>query len=162
MKNILYLFSLIILILLLIFGIISLYRNSRNSYKEISSTYTEDLKIKDQNSIAKFINFLGWEVEKEPIEVVEVLIPKNFDQVYENYNYLQKLSGFDLDKYRGKKVTRYTYKVLNFPDKNEDVRINILRYNDTIIGGDIMTPAIDGFMYPLIFNVSAKYNEDSY
>ena len=35
----------------------------------------------------KFISQFGWEVDSEPVEVNEVIIPQEFDDVYNNYNY---------------------------------------------------------------------------
>lgn len=49
-----------------------------------------------------FMAAYGWEVEEEPLEIQEVLIPSEFDETYEKYNYIQKQQGFDLSRYRGK------------------------------------------------------------
>ena len=90
--------------------------------------------------IERMVNFLqgyGIEAANIPIERVLVTIPDKFDDVYENYNVLQKKAGFDLEKYRGKNVWRYTFRVLNF-DKDSNIRANLLVYNNEIIGGDVM------------------------
>ncbi|OQB15623.1 MAG: hypothetical protein BWY15_00336 [Firmicutes bacterium ADurb.Bin193] len=97
---------------------------------------------------AAFVQSLGWIIDEKPIESAFVDIPKVFDSVYENYNALQKEAGFDLSEYRGKRVMRYTFAVKNF-DGEENVRANVLTYRGKIIGGDLMTVAIDGFMIPL-------------
>lgn len=49
-----------------------------------------------------FMAAYGWEVQEEPLEIREVLIPGQFDEAYEKYNYIQKQQGFDLSRYRGK------------------------------------------------------------
>ena len=77
-----------------------------------------------------------------------VTVPAVFDDVYVNYNRLQNQAGFDLSEYAGKKLVRYTFEVKNFHDI-EGVRINVLIYQGKVVGGDIMTIAIDGFMLPL-------------
>ena len=53
-----------------------------------------------------------------------------------------------MTEYLGKKVVRYTFAINNF-DGAEGVRVNVLMHKGSIIGGDIMTVAIDGFMLPL-------------
>ena len=90
----------------------------------------------------------GWEVDPDPVEIVEVAIPQEFDDVYENYNNLQKEQGLDLTKYRGKRCKRYGYRVKNYPDSSEEVRINLLVYQGKVIGGDICSIfAENGFMH---------------
>ncbi len=97
----------------------------------------------------EYLASLGWETGGS-IEEVSVHIPEEFDDVYENYNSLQLECGFDLKKYRGADCTRYTYQIKNFPgDDSGEVRANILVFDRRIIGGDIMTVRLDGFMIGL-------------
>lgn len=92
----------------------------------------------------------GWQVDPTGETWENVYIPLEFDDVYNRYNRLQRMCGFDLYKYRGKGVVRYTFRVLNFPEAEAaDVFINILVYDGSMIGGDCMTTAIDGFMLPV-------------
>lgn len=95
-----------------------------------------------------FLNDLGYETEREPVESAAVKIPEDFGDVYENYNELQKEAGFDLVPYKGKDCTRLTYQIKNHP-LSDGVRANIILCEGVIIGGDISTVAIDGFMLPL-------------
>ncbi len=104
--------------------------------------------VDSSRKAAEYVASLGWDIEQTPIERADVDIPLQFDSVYNEYNRLQKQAGFDLMDYRGKRVTRYTFSVKNFDDV-EGVRANVLEYKGKIIGGDIMTVAIDGFMAPL-------------
>ena len=85
----------------------------------------------------KFLTDLGWEVTPSPTESGEIRIPKAGDQVFDRYNELQKSQGYDLNKYAGKKVMRYVYKINNYPDAKEPVYATVLVYKDWIIGGDI-------------------------
>lgn len=93
-----------------------------------------------------FLESFGWEFEAQEDEIVEVLIPKKLDAVYEKYNAIQKTQGCDLTRYGGKRCKRYTYVILNYPDHPENMRANILVYNNKIIGGDICSLELDGFM----------------
>lgn len=97
----------------------------------------------------QYIESFGWTVEPQPLEVVEVTIPRTFGAVYRNYNTLQKKQGFDLADFKGKRVKRWTYRVTNYPGVEGEVRCNLLLYDDRVIGGDISTVAIDGFMQGL-------------
>ncbi|MDR3551579.1 MAG: DUF4830 domain-containing protein [Clostridia bacterium] len=94
-----------------------------------------------------FIQSYGWKVDSTPVEVVEITIPQTFNEVYKNYNSLQKKQGFDLSNYKGKRCKRWTYRVTNYPGIKDEVRANLLVYNDRVIGGDIATVALNGFMH---------------
>ena len=92
----------------------------------------------------------GWEADPSTETTQRVKIPQEFDAVYEEYNKLQKMCGFDLRPYRGKTAQRYTYIVRNFPyETAEPVYINLYVYQNTMIAGDCMTRSLDGFMLPI-------------
>ncbi len=94
-----------------------------------------------------FLTGYGWEVEEEPVEIIEVIVPEEFDQVYQDYNAIQKKQGLDLEKYSGRRCKRYTYSVTNYPDANFTVRANLLVYEGKIIGGDVCAIEESGFMH---------------
>ena len=96
-----------------------------------------------------YIRSFGWTVEPEPLEVVEVTIPRTFNAVYRNYNALQKKQGFDLTDFRGCRVKRWTYRITNYPGAEGEVRCNLLIYGNQVIGGDVSTVALNGFMQGL-------------
>jgi len=99
----------------------------------------------DEEKVKSYISQYGWEIS-DTAEKVQIKIPDPLDNVYRKYNSLQKQSGFDLEKYKGKKAVRYTYEVLNHKF-GEGVYVNILMCDGAIIGADIMTRALDGFMH---------------
>lgn len=93
-----------------------------------------------------FIVSLGVEVDSENYTVKSVVIPQQFNDVYIQYNNLQKQAGYDLEKYVGKTVTQYTY---YFKD-SDTKRVNLLVYKQKIIGGDISSVRLDGQMTALL------------
>lgn len=104
-----------------------------------------------------FLESYGWRVDENHIEKEALKIPDIFDEVYNNYNALQKLSGLDLSDYKGKDAIRYTYIVKNFPQKTDQaVRANVLCVDQNPVAGDIMTVKIDGFMYSLSYLKTGK------
>ncbi|MGE4282369.1 MAG: DUF4830 domain-containing protein [Clostridia bacterium] len=112
----------------------------------------QSLKVRSNEERVAFLKQFGWEVVEKPIEIMEVQIPEELDQVYINYNNIQKEIGLDLEKYRGKRVKRYTYKVINHPTcKDDEVRANLFIYKEDVVAGDIMTTDIDGFMHSLLY-----------
>ena len=103
----------------------------------------------DNDGIVSFLGEYGYEVSQRPIESAEIKIPKPLDMVYKGYNELQKKAGFDLEPYEGKSVMRYTYKIKNYPGDIDGVRANVLVSDGKIIGGDICTVRLDGFMHEI-------------
>lgn len=98
-----------------------------------------------------FLSSFGWKPSEEPIEIVEVIIPSEFTDVYENYNEIQKQQGYDLTKFKSKRVKRYTYAITNYPGQEEKapgtIRANLLVYDSKIIGGDVCSVELAGFMH---------------
>ena len=99
----------------------------------------------DNAARVAFLASFGWSGPEEPVETAEVTIPAEFGEVYENYNRLQLSQGFDLTPYKGKTAVRYTYTITNYPEQ-EDMQAHLLVCENRIIGGDISSPRLDGFM----------------
>lgn len=104
-------------------------------------------KIYENSDRINFISQFGWEVKETPVEEVEVTVPESFDKVYLGYNEMQKKQGLNLSKYKGKTVTRYTYEVTNYPDYDGTVYISLLVYKDKVIGGDVCSADVNGFVH---------------
>jgi hypothetical protein len=94
-----------------------------------------------------FIKSFGWEVEEDPAEVLEVIIPAEFDDVYSRYNDIQKLQGCDLKGFAGERCKRYSYTVTNYPGVEGEVRFNSLVHKDKMIGGDVCSLEPNGFLH---------------
>ena len=104
-------------------------------------------KIRDNEDRVEFLGQFGWDVKDEPLETVEVVIPTEFDTVFAGYNEIQKAQGLDLGKYKKKTVTRFTYEVTNYPDYDGTVHANVIVYRNRVIGGDVCTADMDGFIH---------------
>lgn len=106
-------------------------------------------KVKTNEDRVAYLESYGWQVETEPLAVEELLIPEEFDESYTDYLALQSQQGFDLTEYAGKRVKRYTYAVTNYPTGEENVQIGLLIYKNTVIGGDVLSAELDGFIHGL-------------
>ena len=101
-----------------------------------------------QEQRINFLASLGLEADPESERAKEVVIPEEFDEIFENYNALQKKAGFDLENFKGKTVKKYTYKILNYPsaEKDDIILSDLLVFDGKIIGGDVYAPRLDGFI----------------
>ena len=101
---------------------------------EVSYSYD---KVRSAEDAANFLTQFGWEIDRTPTEIKAVTVPAEFDKVFSAYNEIQKAQGLNLLRYRGKEVTRYSFRVLNCEDTTLPVYANVLVYRNRVIGGDI-------------------------
>ena len=106
--------------------------------------------IKTNEDRIEFILQFGPEVSGEPIETVKFSVPESFDKVISAYNEIQKSQGLNLEKYKNKKVTRYTYKIDKWADYEGEVCVNLIIYRSTVVACDISSKDPAGFVEPLI------------
>lgn len=131
--------------LLALVALIPTYSTEKNGSATVSDVSYN--KIYENSDRLAFIEQFGWKVDATPLESVEVSIPEEFDKVYLGYNEMQKEQGLGLTKYKGKTVTRYTYNVTNYPDYEGDVYISLLVYKNKVIGGDVCSADVGGFVH---------------
>ena len=118
--------------------------------------HQKSLKAATSDEQILFLHTFGWDTEPAPNEIIEISIPAQFDDVYENYNQIQKNQGFDLSEYKGQSVKQIKYTIVNYPDTDEKVYAVILICDDKIIGGDIRSGELGGFMHG--FDLKSKSN----
>ena len=103
------------------------------------------------NSCEKRIAYLasyGWQAVAESEVAQEIVIPREFNEVYTKYNELQLTQGFDLREYCGMDATVYTYAITNHPS-GQEVYAQLILFSGQVIGGDIHSRTLDGFMHGL-------------
>ncbi len=107
----------------------------------------EESNARSPEDIVQFLKSFGWETDINSMTEKDVIIPLKFSEVYEQYNDLQKKQGYDLAPYKTDTVKSYTFKITNHPAENVgSVMANVLVYNGKVIGGDICSYALNGFM----------------
>lgn len=112
----------------------------------VTVSYRYD-KVKSADDAAAFLGQFGWVVDAGSAETRQVTIPAEFDKIFAGYNEMQKAQGLDLSKYKKKAVTRYTFTVTNYEDYRGAVYANVLVYRNRVIGGDICSADVSGFVH---------------
>lgn len=105
--------------------------------------------VRDNDDRVAYLENLGWTVSPDPIAVEELLVPTEFDDSYADYLALQEEQGFDLTKYHGKRIKRYTYEITNYPTGETGVQASLLVYKNTVIGGEVLSPTSNGILHGL-------------
>ena len=103
-----------------------------------------------------YLESLGWQVEPEPVETLQFLLPQTLEEPYLTYNELQDAQGFDLSACCGKQVARYTYAVTNYPGRAEGVQANLYVCEGQPVAGDILCAGADGFQDTLVYPETAE------
>ena len=99
------------------------------------------ISVKNDSGRIQYLESLGFSIRDGSCVTSSALIPKTFDAATEQYNKLQKQQGFDLEKYKDKKVTSYTYQVTTLPDgtsvDDKNVLATLIIYKNKVIAADI-------------------------
>ena len=130
--------AVVLIALILLFG-----RSGESSSAPVTGT-----RLNSTEKRVAYLASLGWTADPASETEQQILIPKEFGEVYEKYNELQRAQGFDLRDYRGMDATLYTYTVTNHPC-GEAVIAQLIVFAGEAIGGDIHSSALDGFMHGL-------------
>lgn len=138
----------LLLIGFVLFTAVSLFILSNESQETVSSNDII-LSAETHEERMKFISQFGWQVDEEPVQVKEVIIPTEADDVYTAYNDIQRSQGFDLTEFAGERAKCWTYTVKNYEgyENQECIHINLLVYDGKVIGGDVCSVELDGFMH---------------
>ena len=135
------LITLVIMAILLVGAVFRLDISPQTSESETSGT--------DSFSVADYIASFGFETDESTCVIDEIIVPTEFNDVYENYNAIQKEQGFDLSSYKGKTLSRYTLEVTNYTEKEKEVFAEVLTYRGKVVAADIYCTNAEGVILPL-------------
>lgn len=141
--------GIVVVAVMLVMGVVTIYSCFSDTNNSINKSTATNNVVEGTSGILEFISSFGWEVINEPDDVREVIIPVEFDDVYRNYNEIQISQGYDLEKYAGERVKKWSFTITNYPEYEECdyIKINILVFEGKVIGGDVCSVKLDGFMH---------------
>ncbi len=151
-------FGFVILTLALLVGAV-IYSGGGSVFAVSGATEINYEGIKTNEDRVKFIENFGVAVKDTPTEEQTFSMPDNFDRVIAGYNEVQKKQGLSLDKYAGKRVTRYTYEVTNYNATDGVVYVNLFVWRQRIIACDICSASPDAFLEPLTLVDTSKLDK---
>lgn len=96
-----------------------------------------------------FIKSLGVIPDEQSVSSKKTVIPESFSDVYLNYNEVQKSAGYDLTAYKGCEATVFTYDISTPKGYSGNCAVHLIVYKGRIVGGDISSTELGGFMLPL-------------
>ena len=81
--------------------------------------------IKTPEDRIAYLQSYGWQVKEEPLAVEELLVPEEFGSEYADYA------------------------ITTYPTGETGVQVSLLLYKNTVVGADVLSPALDGFIHGL-------------
>ena len=108
------------------------------------------VSVRNEKGRVAYLAGNGWQVASPAESEGTVVIPRSFSAVFDDYNELQKRQGFDLSQYCGMEVTMYTYRVTNPEYAGDEVMAVLYVLNNRVIGGDVHSTALNGFMVGVV------------
>lgn len=81
-----------------------------------------------------YLKNLGYKFEL--IDEKQIIIPTKFNESMQEYNNLQKLQGFNLEKYIGKICKQQKYSI-HRNNLNDTAVANLLIYRGNVVGGEL-------------------------
>ncbi len=112
---------------------------------------TEVITAATNEERVAYLEALGWQVEPQPIETLDLQLPEKLEGEWDAYAKLQKGQGLSFSEFAGQAVKRYTYTVTNYPEIPQGVQANLYLWGDQIIGGDVIFTGQGGFQTDLAF-----------
>lgn len=107
------------------------------------------MTIEDEESARQAAVFFDPTVGNAPVICEEIIIPRQFNAVYADYNTLQKNFGTDLADYGGRHCRKYSFRIEQ-PDISGGHTLTLLVCDGLLIGGDYSDNAFDGKMCSLL------------
>lgn len=100
--------------------------------------------VKNEQAAADYLRAVG-EEDAAQLSCERITIPEQFDEVYEEYNGMQRQSGFELSEYKGKDALRFTFALTR-----HDASYAVLLVRDcAVIGGHYSNGEYGGEYLPL-------------
>ena len=112
---------------------------------------TEVITAATNEERVAYLEALGWQVEPQPIETLDLQLQERLEGEWDAYAKLQKGQGLPFSEFAGQAVKRYTYTVTNYPEIPQGVQANLYLWGDQIIGGDVIFTGQGGFQTDLAF-----------
>lgn len=135
-------------LILLLTGIVVVLITFLTNHPAKPAYKSEGIRCSTTQERVDYINSFDLKTDSKE-ESKEIIIPEQFNDVYNKYNEIQKQQNFDLTDYKGKTAVMYTYNITNYKD-NDNVIANLIVYDGILIGADLCdTSADNGFLVAL-------------
>lgn len=106
------------------------------------------LDVSGAEGRVKYLAAYGWEADISTETEKNVLIPRELTGALADYAEMQTKQGYDFADYAGLECRQFTYELTNY-DYSGTVYAVVYVRGARVIGGDIHSAALNGFMHSL-------------
>ena len=117
-------------------------RNGKSPQKAGAQGATNEARI-------AFLEGYGWQVEPEPVKTQQVTVPADPSEYSCATTNCRISQGYDLLQYSGEELTRYVYRITNYPDESGVYYATLLVKDGQVVGADVASNAKTGVMHGL-------------
>lgn len=115
-------------------------------------------RLSTTKEMIDYIAEKGFTADIQTAQVTEVQIPKKFDDNFVGFNEkIQQTDGLNLEKYKGDKVNKWTFDIIDYPNGDMEASAVLLIKKEKLVGAYILEQP-DGIARPMI--VTASENKD--
>ncbi len=140
--------TVLIIVFMLLLVVLRLVNSPATSSAYCDAVGKYSTAISEDFSLEDFLAQFNIPVSKDSVQATKITIPSEFNKVYQNYNTLQQSQGLNLEDYKGKIATKYTYNVIN-SIADTKVSCNLIVCENKVIAGDLCTVELNGTMTAL-------------
>ncbi|WP_417340982.1 DUF4830 domain-containing protein [Evtepia gabavorous] len=72
--------------------------------------------------MADYLQQLGWQVEPDPIETLDLQLPQTLGDTWGDYAAMQTEQGLPFADFAGQPIRRYTFRITNYPGMDGGVQ----------------------------------------
>lgn len=109
------------------------------------------ITLADTAEMADYLQQLGWQVEPDPIETLDLQLPQTLGDTWGRLRRHADRTGPPLCRLCGQPIRRYTFRITNYPGMDGGVQANLYLCGDTLIGGDVVATGKGGFQHGLTY-----------
>ena len=96
-------------------------------------------KLSTTQEMIDYIAEKGYTADIQTAQVTEVEIPKKFDDNFKGFNdKIRQTDGLSLDKYKGDKVNKWTFTILDYNEGQTDAVAVLLIKKEKLVGAYIL------------------------
>ena len=83
------------------------------------------ITLADTAEMADYLQQLGWQVEPDPIETLDLQLPQTLGDTWGDYAAMQTEQGLPFADFAGQPIRRYTFRITNYPGMDGGVQANL-------------------------------------
>ena len=91
------------------------------------------ITLADTAEMADYLQQLGWQVEPDPIETLDLQLPQTLGDTWGDYAAMQAEQGLPFADFAGQPIRRYTFRITNYPGMDGGVQANLYLCGGTLL-----------------------------